>query len=557
MILNEKKKLLLIVGIVVLVTLALMLWSPKQPGIMTVKPNIATTEDPNNPTLNDTVTTISLTFTEKIDPTTIADAVKLYRIDGNGNAVEEPSVIKMDAADPTVVDINNKAMTALTQGEEYQISISRDLKAKSGSSLAGDFAGYFATNYQLNLAGNKDLNNERTQIVVISDIHLGIDDRYTETLANRQPLVDYLNQVKASPNVKELVIAGDFLDFWMLPMDYMMPDSQSAFYDAVAANNQTVVDAINAIIQSGEIKVTYIPGNHDLLATDADIARIFPGINQARDSMQGLGSYVTGTNSEIVIEHGHRYDLYSAPDPISNREITQNGTSILPPAYFYARIGSSAVAEGYPKTTNTFPDLKVDKNDANQLNIYRYAQVWKALLSAIPIKESYADPVIKTNVDGYTQTYAVDDLLPHQNDDGTLAMNLYKDIQNTWDERQTINGVKVNIPVADAVAKSADSAFIDSQAQAQIFDTDPTKRIVVFGHTHHARIAPMTNPAGQKTIYANSGTWIDHAPRNPSMTFVVISPQKADSAIEIVNLYQYAKDQTITQWANGQAITNP
>lgn len=190
-------------------------------------------------------------------------------------------------------------------------------------------------------------------------------------------------------------------------MDYMMPDSQSAFYDAVAANNQTVVDAINAIIQSGEIKVTYIPGNHDLLATDADIARIFPGINQARDSMQGLGSYVTGTNSEIVIEHGHRYDLYSAPDPISNREITQNGTSILTPAYFYARI------------------------------------------------------------------------------------------------------------------------------------------------------APMTNPAGQKTIYANSGTWIDHAPRNPSMTFVVISPQKADSAIEIVNLYQYAKDQTITQWANGQAITNP
>lgn len=66
---------------------------------------------------------------------------------------------------------------------------------------------------------------------------------------------------------------------------YTIPDSQAAFYDAVAANNKTVVDSINAIIPGGEIKVTYTLGNHDLLATDADLAQIFPGINQARDSM--------------------------------------------------------------------------------------------------------------------------------------------------------------------------------------------------------------------------------------------------------------------------------
>ncbi|KNZ41332.1 hypothetical protein AKG39_12605 [Acetobacterium bakii] len=524
---------------------------------MTVKTNVATSEDSNDPTLNDTVTTISLTFTEKIEPKTITDAIKLYRIDKNGNAVEEPSIIKIDAADPMVIQINNKAMSPLTQGETYQLTISRDLQSKSGDSLASEFVGYFATNYQLNLAGNMDLNNERTQIHIISDIHLGIDDAYTSTVANRQPLVDYLDQLNASPNVKELVIAGDFLDFWMLPMDYTMPATQSAFYDAVAANNKTVVDAINRIIQSGAIKVTYTPGNHDLLATDADLARIFPGINQARDSMQGLGTYVTGTNSEIVIEHGHRYDFFSAPDPISNRDITQNGTSILPSAYFYARIGTSSIAEGFPKTTNTFPELKVDKTDASQLNIYRYAQVWKALLTNIPINESYADATITTNIDGFTQTYAVNDILPHQNEDGTLGMNLYQDIENTWDERQTINGVKVNIPVSDAITKSADTAFIDSQAQTQIFDTDPTKRIVVFGHTHHARITAMSNAANQKTIYANSGTWSDHATGNPTMNFVVISPPKADSDIEIVNLYQYATDKTVTQWAEGQAITNP
>ncbi|MBK5245131.1 MAG: metallophosphoesterase [Eubacteriaceae bacterium] len=552
---NNQKKLLLIASGVVLVTLGCMLWAPKPTGIMTVKTNLTTTEDVAQAPLNDNVTTISLTFSEKIEPKTITDSVKLYRIDKNGNAVEEPTIIKIDATDPRVIKINNKTMTPLAQGEEYQITVNRDLKSQAAASLASEFVEYFASNYQLNLAGNMDLNNERTQIHIISDIHLGIDDAYASTQANRQPLVNYLNQLKASPNVKELVIAGDLLDFWMLPMDYNMPDSESAFYDAVAANNITVVDAINRIIQGGEIKVTYIPGNHDLLATNADIARIFPGINQGRDSMQGLGSYVTGQNSEIFIEHSHRYDFYSAPDPISNRDITQNGTSIMPPAYFYARIGSTSIAEGFPKSTNTFPELKVNKDDANQLNIYNYAQVWKGLLSNIPITESYADPTIKTNIDGYTQTYAVNDLLPHQNDDGTLSMNLYDDIQNTWDERQTINGVKVNIPASDAVAESADTAFIDSQAQTQIFDTDPTKRIVIFGHTHHARITAMTNPAGQKTLYANSGTWIDHVTGEPTMTFVVISPPKADSAIEIVNLYQYAVNQTTTQWAKGQAIT--
>ncbi|MGV8907014.1 MAG: metallophosphoesterase [Acetobacterium sp.] len=540
---------------VALVTLGYLLWAPKPTGTMTVKTNLATTEAVDQAPLNDTVTTISLTFSEKIEPKIMTDSIKLYRIDKNGNAVEEPSSIKLDAADPSVIKINNKTMTPLTQGEEYQITVSRDLKSTAAASLASEFVGYFTSNYQLDLAGNMDLNNERTQIHIISDIHLGIDDAYASTKANRQPLINYLDQLNASPNVKELVIAGDLLDFWMLPMDYNMPDSESTFYDAVAANNKTVVDAINKIILGGEIKVTYIPGNHDLLATDEEIARIFPGINQGRDSMEGLGSYVTGQNSEIYIEHGHRYDFYSAPDPISNRDITQDGTSIIPPAYFYARIGSTSIAEGFPKSSNTFPELKVNKDDPNQLNIYNYAQVWKGLLSNIPVTESYADSTIKTNIDGYTQTYAVNDLLPHQNDDGTLSMNLYKDIQNTWDERQTMNGVQVNIPASDAVAKSADTAFIDSQAQTQIFDTDPTKRIVIFGHTHHARIAAMTNPAGQKTIYANSGTWIDHVTGEPTMTFVVISPPKADSATEIVNLYQYAVDKTTTQWAEGQAIT--
>ncbi|MFO1211638.1 MAG: hypothetical protein U1E74_03295 [Paenacidovorax caeni] len=54
----------------------------------------------------------------------------------------------------------------------------------------------------------------RNKIVVISDIHLGIEDRYTETLKNRPLLIKFLQCLQNTKDVRELVIAGDFLDEW-------------------------------------------------------------------------------------------------------------------------------------------------------------------------------------------------------------------------------------------------------------------------------------------------------------------------------------------------------
>jgi len=52
---------------------------------------------------------------------------------------------------------------------------------------------------------------ERNLIVVISDIHLGADLSYAECNKNLRSLELFLNEVKWSRNVKELVIAGDML----------------------------------------------------------------------------------------------------------------------------------------------------------------------------------------------------------------------------------------------------------------------------------------------------------------------------------------------------------
>jgi len=65
-------------------------------------------------------------------------------------------------------------------------------------------------------------------VVCISDIHLGANDTYSEITKNREPLVSFLNQVRASPNVKELVIAGDLIDEWFIPMNkiHLMENSE-------------------------------------------------------------------------------------------------------------------------------------------------------------------------------------------------------------------------------------------------------------------------------------------------------------------------------------------
>jgi hypothetical protein len=148
-------------------------------------------------------------------------------------------------------------------------------------------------------------------------------------------------------------------------------------------------------------------------------------------------------------------------------------------------------------------------------------------------------------------------LLPQQNaKDGLIDVTLYKGAPDTWDKRQTLNGVKVKIPVDIAITQASAYSFTDDQAKAQFFDIDASKRIVVFGHTHGACVLPETNLKGQKTIYANSGTWIDDAEGYPTMTFVVITQPQSGSAVEIVNLYKYSLDDTITQWGDGQAITN-
>jgi len=397
-----------------------------------------------------------------------------------------------------------------------------------------------------------NVSSERNMIVFISDLHLGADLAYAEINQNLKPLEHFLDQISQSPNVRGIVIAGDFLDEWFIPanIDTYNGKNQNDFVKRVAIANKGVIDAFNRIIKAGKITVTYVPGNHDLTVTEANVASILPGIIQARDKQQGLGTYAPGDIPKLAVEHGHRYNFFCAPDPYSNQTIAPG--TITPPGYFFTRIAALHVAQNYHPATYTFPVTTPNpQGDASQSLLYVYSKVWEGALKSFPLTNKLDEKIIVTNVDGFTGNFSVNDMLPFQTSaGGVLNVNLYKGIQDNWELRERNNGVAMLIPTSRAIANSAIASETDDQAINQYF-TNPasSKRLVIFGHSHDPKITASLNHDGQKSIYANTGTWIDSNPNRKTMTFVVVTLQNTDvSAQTVVKLYNF-ENEIITEMA--------
>lgn len=367
-----------------------------------------------------------------------------------------------------------------------------------------------------------EAGTSRTKTVVISDLHLGIDDRYTETIKNRPYLVNFLQRLAKTDDVKELVIAGDFLDDWYLPVYYPSYTDVVKFYEDCISNNQVVFNELNDIIAKG-IKVAYVPGNHDLLLESSVLDKAVPGIIQARDA-RGLGVYYGGKNQEIAIEHGHRYDVFSAPDTFTNAELTGNDDTILPPGYFYARYAATWVLEGNPTNIKTMPGVThiPESSDTDQYGAFLYHRVIKEVTNYVTPNEDVDEDIFDMHIAGFDDAYSFLDFYPAEQDDGTItAPVLFPNFQRTWDARQEANQVKVTNTFIEAVAGTLSPSYFTLQARRQYLE-NPNENVdvVVFGHTH----VPLYEDFGNGKYYVNAGTWVDHnnLVEAATRTFVVV-----------------------------------
>ena len=284
-------------------------------------------------------------------------------------------------------------------------------------------------------------SSERNMIVVLSDMHMGADITYTQCNNNIAPLEKMLQRIRVSLNVKELVIAGDLIDGWYVPatVDTYQGKEQSDFVQRLAANNSGIFAALNQIIQEKRITVTYLPGNHDMEITAANVDLILPGINQARDA-QGLGTYIPASMPVLAIEHGNRYNFITAPDPISNKDSVPG--SILPTGYFLTRLATTHKIQNCTVAGDTLAVVTPNvSGDVSQKLAFGYWQSWVALINHIPITNKFSDKIIVTNVNGFTKTYSINDLIPFQlTPGGFIDMKLFKGSRTTGkkDKRSTM-----------------------------------------------------------------------------------------------------------------------
>ncbi|MRR17331.1 MAG: metallophosphoesterase [Deltaproteobacteria bacterium] len=509
---------------------------------MTVKVNIATSDTADNPAVVETVDTIQLEFSSPLNVATVEGHIELFRVKASDDLENVP--FRTEISQNRVLLIKADG-TKLKEGEAYKLIVRKGVASASGLTLASDFTGFFATchSFTLDHTPLTGLTESRAVILCISDLHLG-DDRsfnkgYGWLNTNRLLLEGFLKKVRLSPNIKELVIAGDLFDEWVAPMDVdpLNGKSQSEFVTSIATSNQDIINALNNIIQDGLIKVTYVPGNHDMLVTPGDIDRIFPGIAQVRDA-EGLGRYTPPDRQEIIIEHGHRYDFYNAPDPFSNQTIT--ATPLLPPGFFVSKIAATSDLQRASRLAPRMP-ITSEKPEGSDFKYWLYLGAWEVILSQKPVVVPRSDKIIKTGIGGYKDLYAINDLVPYNIGRGVLDVNLYKNIEETWPARQTRNLVPSHISTAESVAAGALNIVLDAQALRQyILAPASPKRIVVFGHTHKAILMPFPL---NKAAYINTGTWIDSA--DPTATFAIIVPPQGDMSASYLATYQYLSDGSI------------
>jgi len=339
----------------------------------------------------------------------------------------------------------------------------------------------------------------RTKRVFISDIHLG-DERSMTTAnpycwfnKNIPILAHFLNDQLKSPDVKEVIILGDLFDEWVIPIDV----DPLVSIDTICCNpiNKLVIDRLKDLATSPDVKLSYVPGNHDMSMKDSGIwetrqfmETTFPGIKFICSSTVPLGSFVVGP---LVAEHGARYCLFNSPDTWTVTD------SCLPLGYFISRMVASKVSNTGKRESSICILMNFVKEFMSSQDFV------KDMFTSIAEDAGLAlgDRFKLAGIAGYPDTLTIADV---SNRFGNLVCN--------WEKTSG----KIDI----ATAMISDAGNLQFAATKTYFHAGSDTNIVIFGHTH----APIMNkfylyepghgggymhnvPCRQ--IYANSGTWVD------------------------------------------------
>ena len=418
----------------------------------------------------------------------------------------------------------------LKEGWQYLLTVTTALRSVTGSALkATTVLELRTTTLHPGLGGQ-----ERNSIVCISDIHMG-DPRasakgYAWFGENAAALDSLLTMVRQSPRVRQLVILGDLFDGWVIPYRINPLDpaagisSVDDYFRAVAASpvNAGIIASLQAIAAGGVTQLIYVPGNHDMLLTPELLQELIPGILRAGDA-PGLGHYTPSPG--IIMEHGHRYDFFNAPQPLAIPG------HILPPGFFVSRLD----AQGLMDKGKHPGSLKEANGSAEFLTAWTAAITYLEVSYSMTVAPDSAN-ILTGGMDGFA---------------GPLSFNGIRDqyaaaIETAWPETQVVNNVPVAMPAFMAIVNGSSDMGAAADYEYILPGVPTPCSVVVFGHTHQAMIRQYPSTADPAGIYANTGTWVNRElTSHPVRTFVEVIPGAwSGSALDVVSVYQYNRAAT-------------
>lgn len=408
-------------------------------------------------------------------------------------------------------------------------------------------------------------DEQKVYTAVISDIHLNdrraMDGQWSWFIDNQPYLLAYLdNLIENEDKYKELVLLGDLFDEEVtpIPLPTFAVDgatvSEKDYIRAIANvdKNKEVLDKIKDV-QSAGIQVVYVPGNHDSGVDEELLHEFFGSGAKFVEDVKGLGSYIS---SDVVMEHGHRYDVLCSPDPYSNigiDDVTEDN-AFMGIQYFTTRIAATNRYKGlveadlsdYGFSSESELQAAANRPGSNEFNKIVLSLVCKVVLFAKHV-DGIDTMAVPTGLYGLTSDYMLDEYFYLSTDaEPKLYQTMWQ--QKEWERRLQHNNAPKDFPFLLG-AMICEVPFADAIAVNRLFGKDDTYKLVVFAHTHVPYLRIMERGDYEEGyIYANTGSWVDeNACSHPVRTAVEIYNGEQGRQ---VRLLQMDKDNRLHKLSN-------
>ncbi len=389
--------------------------------------------------------------------------------------------------------------------------------------------------------------NQPSRIVVLSDLHIGPNNRMT-SFREHTRLTKLIDQLTAGPPT-ELILAGDIFDFLQID-GYVGFDATLAatrVTDLVThATNAPIFAALSRFVALPEHALTILSGNHDpelvlpevraALAAElkVPVSRLrFPDDETALLDANGwrprlFGRRIGPPDDEVWVVHGDRWDPHNAIDRQDVAQRARDGQPVTLP------IGSHVVFEALAETkpTHAWIDLLKPEVPAVLLVLMyldpattmrfvgRHRHIGASLLvgsvrgAIARVLRLSADPSGTPVVDELELSLAraLADVLDDDDDRDALVRELGSALRDGYplgeDTLASHGGLRRWLARAWLARIRASDRFQDEDAPDEVWTAAEATlpgsvRALVAGHTHGLRAQ-----ANVRREYYNSGTWI-------------------------------------------------